>query len=288
MPGGFYHVTLRGNHSQPVFFRDADRDLMATVVAEAANALCARVHAYCWMTNHIHLLVQVSDRPLGKVVHRIASRYARTVQLRLKTTGHLFERRYHARLVDAERYLLAVVRYIHLNPVEAQMVAAPSEYAWSSHRLYLGLADSPWVTTSTVLELLTSDPGERRAAYQRLMEWDESSDCDPLELASHPKHPDILGDDAFIARVRNSTHQPPRKTPLEEIIRECNLRFDVSLDSMASRSRTPCLVAARAWLAFETVRHDAETISAIARLLNRTEGALRYLMRKYPRVEVSD
>ena len=102
--GGFYHVTLRGNHAQPIFFQPADRVTLESIVADTIPRCGARVHAYCWMTNHIHLLVQVGEIPLGRVILRIASRYARTVQARLYTTGHLFERRYHSVLVDADAY----------------------------------------------------------------------------------------------------------------------------------------------------------------------------------------
>lgn len=69
------------------------------------------------MTNHIHMLIQVGDTPLGRIMLRIASHYARELQARFHTTGHLFERRYHAVLVDADTYLLELLRYIHLNPV---------------------------------------------------------------------------------------------------------------------------------------------------------------------------
>lgn len=103
--GGFYHVTLRGNHAQPVIFQSADRVALDGIVGATIARCGARVHAYCWMTNHIHLLVQVEEIPLGRVILRIAGRYARTVQSRLDTTGHLFERRYHSVLVDADAYL---------------------------------------------------------------------------------------------------------------------------------------------------------------------------------------
>src|SRR5688572_16379423 len=108
VPGGFYHVTLRGNHRQDVFRTPADRGLLDEIVAAAIRDLGVRMHAYCWMTNHIHLLVQVSDTPHGKFVLRIASRYARKFQECMETTGHLFERRHHAILVDADSYLLAL------------------------------------------------------------------------------------------------------------------------------------------------------------------------------------
>ena len=136
--GGFYHVTLRGNHREPLFGSDSDRRVLNSIVAESIERDRARVHIVCWMTNHLHLLMQVADAPLGKVMQRIAMRYSRYRHRRLKTTGHLFERRYQAKLVDMDSYAIALLRYIHLNPVVASIVPDPAEYPWSSYRAYLG------------------------------------------------------------------------------------------------------------------------------------------------------
>jgi putative transposase len=175
VPGGFYHVTLRGNHRQPIFFRDSDRPLLDEIVADTLARLEARLHAYCWMTNHIHILIQVSAAPLGQVVMRIESRYARTVQAGIQTTGHLFERRYHAALVDEDRYLLALIRYIHLNPVRGALVNRPGDYPWSSHHEYVGTREQPWVTTSFALQMLGTQTDSARAAYRELI--DEPGGC---------------------------------------------------------------------------------------------------------------
>ena len=80
VPGAFYHVTLRGNHRQDIFFSAADRRLMDEITGEVLERFAARLHAYCWMTNHVHMLVQPGDEPLGRLILRIAGRYARTVQ----------------------------------------------------------------------------------------------------------------------------------------------------------------------------------------------------------------
>src|SRR6187551_3554571 len=114
--GGFYHVILRANHRQTIFFTSADRTLFAELVAENIERFGMRVHAFCWMSNHVHLLMQVGSLPLAKAMMRIAGRFARHMQRSLRTTGHFFERRYRAILVDADEYLLELVRYIHLNP----------------------------------------------------------------------------------------------------------------------------------------------------------------------------
>lgn len=172
VPGALYHVTLRGNHRQDIFFRPDDRTLLNSIVSEVIARYGARLHAYCWMTNHTHLLIQVSDLPLGRIMLRIASRYARELQARFLTTGHLFERRYHAVLVDANEYLLELVRYIHLNPVRAKMAALPAEYPWSSHQVYLGQRAEPWVTTEFALSLFHSDTHQAVTAYDRFVHAD--------------------------------------------------------------------------------------------------------------------
>jgi putative transposase len=152
IPGAMYHVTLRGNHRQDIFFAPSDRDLMNALFADVLERCDARLHAYCYMTNHIHAVIQVSDIPLGRVMMRLAGTYARTVQARFETTGHLFEKRYHPVLVDADTYLLELLRYLHLNPVTAGLVTSPDDYTWSSHHAYMGFRDEPWVTTTSRAE----------------------------------------------------------------------------------------------------------------------------------------
>ena len=102
LPGGFYHVTLRGNHRQQIFNRDADRDALEEIIAEAASQTEVGIHAYCWMSNHLHMVTRVAEVPLGRLMQRMAARYARHFQRTLNTTGHLFERRYHAGLVTID------------------------------------------------------------------------------------------------------------------------------------------------------------------------------------------
>ena len=167
--GGLYHAVLRGNHRQAIFGGNDDYLCFEAIVARALERYGASLFAYCWMTNHVHLAIRVAEAPLGPVMGIVASRYARAKQRAVATTGHLFERRYRARLVDADRYLLALVRYVHLNPVRACMVAGPHDYRWSSHRAYLGASCPDWLRVETVLDRLGSSVDAARAAYRRLM-----------------------------------------------------------------------------------------------------------------------
>jgi REP element-mobilizing transposase RayT len=282
LPGGFYHVTLRGNHQQAIFLADGHHDLLDRIVAEAAASEDARIHAYCWMTNHIHLLTQVSGRPLGRLMLRIASRYARTVQSHMATTGHLFERRYHASLVDADRYLLAIVRYIHLNPVEAGLVSDPAAWRWSSHRAYLGQAASSWLTTRLVMEMLGSRNDCARRQYLALMNTSTPEADNIGTVIDAGPSLQILGDDKFAQRATNSTSAPCARRSLDAILAACVARFGIPLDLLASPGRARQLSVARAWLAHQVVANRAASISAVARLLDRTEGSIRQLMSRHP------
>jgi REP element-mobilizing transposase RayT len=281
-PGGFYHVTLRGNHRQPIFFVDGDRDLLDIVVTDAIDQLTARVHAYCWMTNHLHLLVQISDVPLGRLVMRIASLYARIVQARLDTTGHLFERRYHAVLVDADAYLLTLVRYIHLNPVRAGLVADPAAYPWSSHRVYLGACQRPWVTTGFTLRMLAEQPAKAAAKYREFMNNSEPCRWGTGILTPHCDQPQVLGDDKFVARLKNAAYQPRSRKSLDDLIRACSERYQLTPESLVSTSRAHHLARARAWIGHEAVAGRVASICEVARRLGRSEGAIRHLMKRHP------
>lgn len=281
VPGGFYHVTLRGNHRQPIFFTGADRARLDDVVAEAINRLAARVHAYCWMTNHIHALVQISDAPLGQLILRIASQYARGVQTRLDTTGHLFERRYHAVLVDADAYLMTIVRYIHLNPVRAGLVTDPATYPWSSHRVYLGACQRDWVTTGFTFRMLANQPNDAVSRYRDLMGSSEPCSWGTGELVSHRDEPQVIGSDEFVAKIRGSEFRARSHQSLDDLIHACSDRFQVTPESLASRSRTPRLAVARAWIGHEAVAGRVASVCEVARRLGRCESAIRYLMQQH-------
>jgi REP element-mobilizing transposase RayT len=284
VPGGFYHVTLRGNHRLPIFFAEEDRNLLDEIAAEVTSRLGAHVHAYCWMTNHVHLVIQVSDVPLGRIVLHLASRYARTIQSRLETTGHLFERRYHGALIDVDRYLLAVVRYVHLNPVEAGIVADPADYRWSSHRDYIGRCARPWIKTGFVMNMLARDPADARNAYDGLMGTADSSTLVKGLAVDASAHRHVLGDDDFAARAARKSLRPPcRWSSLDEILTACSARFGCSAELLTAPSKASGLAAARAWVAHEAVAGGLATVCGIARRLRRNESAIRQLMMRYPR-----
>ena len=149
-PGAVYHVMLRGNRGQPIFFSDEDRCRCYLLLQEGTVRFEYRVHGFCLMDNHLHLAIQVGDIPLSKIMQNLSFRYTRWVNKHQQRLGHLFQGRYHAILVDQDSYLLELVRYIHLNPVRAKWVDRPEDYPWSSHQAYLNAEAIPWLTTDWV------------------------------------------------------------------------------------------------------------------------------------------
>lgn len=281
VPGGFYHVTLRGNHRRPVFYSDGDRDLLDRIVERALADSGARLHAYCWMTNHIHLLLQVAETPLGSVMQRIASHYARAVQQHLQTTGHLFERRYHALLVDADSYLLTLLRYIHFNPVRAGLVRDPISYPWSSHCVYLGQRQQAWVTTDFALGLFARRRGEAHVRYSEFMGTATTDQWGTGALIPSDKNGQILGSDEFVAHVGRFSVSPAAARTLDDLFDECTRKFQYSRALLVSVSRDRRLSSARAWIAREAASSGIATVSAIAREMRRSEAAIRQLMRRH-------
>ncbi len=273
--GAFHLVTLRGNHRQDIFFKRGDRDLFTDLLAEMIQRFGARVHAYCLMTNHVHLLIQVGDAPLGRIMLRVASQYARIVQKRFSTTGHLFERRYHAILVDADEYLLELLRYIHLNPVRAHIVRHVDEYPWSSHHAYMGMRTEAWVTTQFALRMFHAECDRAISAYRAFVLQQVGMDSESPLQQCNPNDPRVLGSDDFVGRLLNESWRPRSRVTLAELIAQACQQLDVTAQALQSRSRNRKLTQARAWIAHQATTHRIASIAEVARTFNRNEASLR-------------
>ena len=170
VPGYPHHVIQRGNNRQAIFV-DADdcRRLLDELQAHA-RARGVAVHAYVLMSNHLHLLVtpETADGvPL--MMQGVGRSYVRWFNRRHARSGTLWEGRYRSTLIEAERYLLACMAYIDLNPVRAGMVTAPADYPWSSHASLTGLRTDPLLTPHPLYWQLGNTPFDRERAYAELV-----------------------------------------------------------------------------------------------------------------------
>ncbi len=154
MTGAMHHLALRRDDGGVLFGAASDRDRLDHRVGDLLIAHAARAHAYCWMSNHVHLALE------------IAPEVAADFQCELAGALGIDDELTPPLVVDAQAYLLRLVRYIHLNPVTAGLVADPVDYPWSGHRVYLGLAGVPWLAMNHVLRLLGGDLLYATEAYR--------------------------------------------------------------------------------------------------------------------------
>lgn len=135
-PTGYFHVTLRGNGGQLLFDGDEDRIALLHILDAILPKHNIELIAWCLMGNHIHLLIDDPDDRKSDAMHAIAVSFAGRYNARMGHIGHVFQERFWDSPIKSEEYLLEAIRYIHLNPQKAGLVAY-DEYPWSSHREYL-------------------------------------------------------------------------------------------------------------------------------------------------------
>ncbi len=169
VPGMPLHITQRGNDRVRTFHDERDLTFYRELLLEATREYGCAVHAYVFMRNHVHLLLTPNDSSgPSRFMQRVGTRYVRYVNIVYGRTGTLWEGRYKSALVDSERYLLACMRYIELNPVRAGVVSDPAFARWSSFRCNaLGEPDA-LVSPHPIFQQMGASQSERREGYTAL------------------------------------------------------------------------------------------------------------------------
>lgn len=193
-PGAIYHVMSRGNRRSEIFLKDNDYELFLMYLKMIRDKLGFKIHSICLMTNHFHILIETETVELSKIMQNLLSMYAEEFNYNHGFTGHLFEGRYTAKLIEDERYFLEVSRYIHLNPVKANMVREPLDYDYSSYGMFVegkaGLQGiiSEIVTTDRILEYF--DQGDWKE-YRMFVEGKNSHEEQELLIQKDMKENDM-------------------------------------------------------------------------------------------------
>ena len=165
--GAVYHVTARGNRRQSIYEDERDRARFAELLTVVVRRRRWRCHAYCLMPNHYHLVLETPG-DLSAGLQELNGQYAQWFNHRHAVTGHLFQGRFHAVLVQSDWHALQLSRYIVLNPVRAGLAAGPEGWKWSSFRSVVGDAPRPrFLTTEWLLGFFGKDPRSARDTYRR-------------------------------------------------------------------------------------------------------------------------
>lgn len=212
IPNQPQHVILRGNNRQSIFVDDDDRRIFHDRLREASRAHGLAIHAWCMMPNHLHLLVTPGDeRSLPVTLQAVGRFYVLYFNRRHERTGTLWEGRYRATVIEADRYLLTASRYIELNPVRAGLVDAPGNYAWSSYNHHVGLTVDSLVTDHALYWALGNTPFERQRTYaEGFAQSISATDLHALRTATQKGW--LLGSPEYQARMALAANR--RVSPL--------------------------------------------------------------------------
>lgn len=171
LPGYPHHIIQRGNNRQPIFDSVADYERLLSLLEEQSKKFKVAIHAYVLMSNHFHLLATPETvEGIPHMMQAVGRSYVRYFNNRHTRSGTLWEGRYRSTLIQAERYLLACMVYMDLNPVRAGMVADPKDYRWSSHGSYVGQRADRLVTPHPFFWELGNTPFAREASYSGLVQ----------------------------------------------------------------------------------------------------------------------
>jgi REP element-mobilizing transposase RayT len=225
-PGAVYLVMARAHERVSLFRDDTDREKFLALLATAARQEAWEVHAYCLMSNHYHLLVEIPRGELSHGMHSLNARYSQWFNWRHDRRGHVLEGRFKSVLVQKERYLLELVRYVVLNPVRAGLAARVGDWRWSSYLATAGRRAAPeWLAADWTLSQFARSRSRAREAYRRFVAEGKGSGKDIEKLLERP----YLGDEEFSKRVEA---MPERKVIEDGIPLRYRSTADVDLETV--------------------------------------------------------
>jgi len=204
IPNVSLHVVQRGHDGRDCFFTEADYIAYLVFLRDFSRRFGCLVHAYCLMTNHVHLLLTPqAGEACAQVMKFTSQHYVNRINRQRHRSGTLWEGRFYSCLVPSERYALACYRYIELNPVEAGMVKRPCDYRWSSYADNSGSDEGGFLSPHAAYDALGIDADTRASAYTALFDL-------PLDakMVEEIRNATRAGRTAGIPRKRRG--RPPR------------------------------------------------------------------------------
>ncbi|MCL4790473.1 MAG: transposase [Gammaproteobacteria bacterium] len=206
LPGFPHHIVQRGHNRNAVFVEAGDYAYYLANLQEWKQRYEVEVHAWCLMTNHVHLVLtpRQQQKGISALMRRLAGRQSRYVNRLERRLGTLWCGRFHSSVIDTDAYLLACLRYVELNPVRAGMVDHPADYAWSSHRERMGLAPAALLDADPVTVLLGESIERRRQAYAQYL--GTAADKAEVELIrSSVQRNQLTGSGGFVSEIEQRT-----------------------------------------------------------------------------------
>ncbi|MBW2001476.1 MAG: transposase [Deltaproteobacteria bacterium] len=222
--GAFYHITARGNEQKRIYFNKTDYGKFREYLEGAREKYGCLIHAYVFMTNHYHMIIETPNANISKIMHFINGSYTTYINKKRDRSGHLFQGRYKAILIDRDTYLLELSRYIHLNPVRARSVEKPEDFLNSSYASYIGKRNDTIVYHEQLLQMISNNKKSAPKLYKEFVESGIGADLEnPL---SKTYGGSILGEQFFIKQAlrkvkegvvscKETSHRKALKSPYQ-------------------------------------------------------------------------
>jgi putative transposase len=300
-----HHVRARGIGRKKIFLSDGDREDFLSRLEKTCELHEARVYAWCLMPNHFHLAIRTGIMPLSKTMSSVLTGYAMGFNHRNKHDGHLFQNRYKSTVVDEEQYFLALVRYIHLNPVRARMidsVEALTDYPWAGHCVLMGRSKRSFQDVDAVLRLFGKRAGAARKELVAFMKMDQARSEEKVfkggglrrsmgaksqsargnkEKWAHDER--ILGDSSFVESVLKKNDRENRYTILspdekwkafDNVLKRLCEEFDVTPRELFGGSKRRPVSEVRQLLSYAGSRALGISAAELSRSLNVSSQAI--------------
>ena len=273
--GVLYHVIVRGNQRQKTFLSDRDYQAYMERLARYRKKYGYGIYAYCLMPNHVHLLLESSDRPLAKLMQGLQQSYSQYYNRKHHKTGHVFEGRYKAIICQKDEYLLGLIRYIHLNPVRAGMVKSPEEHRYSGHHAYLYGKATEIIDPGKILAMLGG-----KAAYRRFVSDGLAEGHKEEYYAVEDQR--FLGNEGFVEKLLNKEPEkaprPHARRSLDSLVKELAKLLGTDIQVLRSPDRSWVISKARTTIAYILVRRLGYALNEVAGYFGRDVATVATLL----------
>ena len=273
-PGLLYHVIVRGNQRRKTFRCEEDYKAYLERLERYRAKYRVRIYAYCLMPNHVHLMLETGSTPLAKFMQGLQQSYTQYFNRRYRKVGHLFQGRYKAIICERDKYLLALVRYIHLNAVRAHLVRRPERYLYSGHNSYLIDGTPKIVEVKPVLSLLGG-----KKAYERFVLEGMGENHNDAYYAVEDQR--FLGEQGFgeeISRDAQQSEERRRKKPIESVFKEIARQMATAPEILKGKDRRWDVSRMRAQAVAVLVREHGYAVSEVAKYLGRDQANISTML----------
>jgi len=273
--GLLYHVIVRGNQRRKTFRSDDDYKAYLDRLEKYRAKFHVRIYAYCLMPNHVHLLLETGSTPLAKFMQGLQQSYTQYFNRSYRKVGHLFQGRYKAIICDKDKYLLALVRYIHLNPVRARLAKRPERYPHSGHRSYLLMNETPKIIEAgPILKLL----GGKKGYENFVLEGMSESHNDEYYAVEDQR---FLGEEGFgeeISRDAGFKEERKPQESIETVFKEIARQLETTPELLRGKDRRWDISKKRAQGVASLVREHGYGVSEVAKFLRRDQANISTML----------